>query len=602
MFRREASNLAAMARPHQEERVRHLGRGWGLVWVAPVVLSVACGGATPAAETAEPEAEPEVTSAAAVSAPEMAGPDRRAELAQDSTREQTIRTLLSEYAEAAKHGSGKDEAKAFIERYAGPLAQAYVDGHDALPPELRVQLSTILVSFKDARTVPAHTKALLVYAKSGEGIDEAIWACQAGQRLKDEQFGSALLAVFEAIDMSSDDGHRLSRHLTKAMRNNLSNAWSARLIDLLGAPLVRPERFDDKPGVRRYQNALYWQTTSAELLGEMRASGAVKPLARVLLDLSKQDLHPQAELALASIGKPALGVAHGLLSGDDADLVALAKKARPDVPEAHVYFATQWLTKLRHPSSTSELEAAWESTSNPQSKVLIARALTYFPKNERTLDIFRKTYVSSSLKLTLPAGESALEALVENSPYLFEPKLADWLMDQPGRVRGAGHRKGDVQRALVVAIAQLALESQLKDANKVSQAYGGRTGTPAFERSKAQVTKCKADPKCYAGELAGISGASAEDVQVANKALTMLGVFGTAKERDALIARLSDFTDPRLTEVATRVIGQLTPKADAATLEAVQAEIASAGEPTDPAKRAALTSIRFLLYQLRARA
>ncbi len=575
------------------------------LWASLVGLALwttACGGSTPAPNEATEVQEPTPSSSVGSSSSSYSGgPDRRPELGQDSTRAKTIEALLAEYDQAAQHGSLKDEAKAFIDMYAGPLAQAYVDGHDALPEKLRIALMTKLVSFNDKRTTPAHVKALQVYAQSRTGADEAIWACQAGQRLEDDRLAPALFAVFAAIDMASDDGRRLSRHLMSAMRHNLDASWSARLREYLNAPIERPARFDDKPAVRRYQNALFWQTSAVELLGALRAADAVGAIARVLLDNSKTDVHPEAEIALAAIGKPTLRVAHALLHGSDATLVELAKKARPDVPEAHVYYATQWLIKLRHPSSRAELQAAWNKTRNPQSKVLIARALTYFPSDDDSLAIFRQTYASTALKLTLPAGESALEALVENSPYLFEPKLADWLMKQPGSVRGAGSRKGDLQRALVVAVAQLALESQLKDANKVSQAYGGRTGTPAFERSQAITVKCKQDPACYLGELKANLGPGEENMQVANKTLTMLGVFGTEKERAALVQLLSQMPDPRLTEVTARVIGQLTQKADQATLDAVQAQIDAAGAPTDPAKVAALTSIRFLELQLQAR-
>jgi hypothetical protein len=142
-------------------------------------------------------------------------------LESESTRARTIETLLSEYRAAAAHGSRTETALQFIESYAAPLAKAYVEGHDALDPKLRLALLTQLTSYADARTLPAHIFALQVYAKTSQHVDEAIWACQVAQRLEDPALAEALFEVFERIDLPNRDGRRLSVHLERAMRHNV---------------------------------------------------------------------------------------------------------------------------------------------------------------------------------------------------------------------------------------------------------------------------------------------------------------------------------------------------------------------------------------------
>jgi hypothetical protein len=532
---------------------------------------------------------------------ELASPDRRAALASESTREQTIQTLLEEYVEAAKHGSATPEAKAFIDRYAGPLAEAYAEGHGALGEKLRLDLMTKLVSFKDTRTVPAHSKALQVYADAHTGVDEAIWACQAAQRLTDERLAAPLMLAFDNIDMADDDGRRLGRHLVEAMLNNKSPKWTGRLKARLGEALERPSRFDDTPAVKRFQNRLYWQTSAARLLGELGAADVARDLGRVLVDSSKREVHPDAELALAKLGAPATKLAESLLAGEDAELVALARASRKDLSAAHIYYATEWLSRFGRPSSVTKLHAAWDGTQDAQSRVLIARALTYLPKSEESLERFKKAYAGSSLKLTLPAGESALEALVENAPYFFEPSLTPWLMERAGSVRGVGPRKGDVQRAIVVAVAQLVTPADVAAANKVSQQYGGRTGTPAFDRSAELAGKCQKDAACYMKALLAVGGTSDDDVTVAHKAMTMIGAFGGASERDALIAHLPRLNDVRLTTTAVRAIGHLTgSNASSHLIAALEAGLKARGDLTDPASAAAALPIHLLIYRLRA--
>lgn len=523
------------------------------------------------------------------------------ELASDATRAQAIGALLSEYEDAARNGSQTPEARDFVDRYAEPLAEAYVSGHATLDPKLRLKLITRLVSFHDARTVPAHLQALKAYADTQQFADEAIWACQAAQRLRDDRLSAGLFAVFEAIDMAADDGRRLSRHLREAMLRNPQPSWSARLVEYLKRPLERPAAFNDAEAVRRFQNQLFWLTSSARLLGAVGGAGSERALAEVLLDPSRVDAHPNAELSFVQLGKPSATLAHALLTGSDSDLVARAREARPDLAQAHVFFATEWLIRLRQPSSRAELEAAWDRANDAQAKVLIVRALTYFPKSARSIALFQQTYASARLALTLPAGESALESLVEHSPYFFEPELTGWLMQQPGKIKGTGPRKGDLQWATVVAIGLSMRETDIEAGNAVSQRYGGRSGTPAFEEAAALLRKCKDDLNCYTAEFNGVTGNSDLEVARGRKALVMLGMGGGAEHRDALIAKLSKLRDPRLLHATIRVIDHLSPTSSPALVESVEAAMRARGEAADAAEVAAATELQLLAYRLRAR-
>lgn len=570
-------------------------------WIV-VGVCAACGGAAREPQTPVGDDVPALDDAGSREpTPADNAPDHRAALAEPSTRAGAIRRVLDEYSEAAKHGSSTPEAQRFIERYAGPLAEAYVAGHSSLDEKLRIELVTKLVSFNHPGAVPAHRKALQAYATSRGGTEEAIWACQAAQRMRDERFVEALLDAFDAVDMADDDRHRLGRHLLAAMRNNPSPKYRPKLSARLGEPVERPESFNDQPAVKRYQNQLYWQSSAAQLLGEVGDEAAAKLLARVLLDPEKRDIHPHAEVSLVQLGQDALGVVHGLLSGEAAELVALAKQARPDAPGAAAYYATEWAIRLRHPSTRDELLSAWRKASDAQSKVLFARALTYFPANEAAVGAFKQTFASTQLALTLPAGESALETLAENSPHFYDPELVDWLMTLPGKVRGAGPRVGDVQRTLVVAIGQLAVESQLREADKVSQRYGGRVGTPAYERSEALVRKCSQSSDCYLDALKGLDGPDDADLQVANKALTMIAVFGKDAQRDALVPLLGTVSDPRMSGALARVVGHMSQAPDERLIAAVDAALAQRGAADDPRSAAATMAVRLLSLQLRAR-
>ncbi|HEX2733514.1 MAG TPA: hypothetical protein VHM70_18010 [Polyangiaceae bacterium] len=528
-------------------------------------------------------------------------PDRSAELAADATRERSVLDLLSQFRQVASNGTRTDEAVAFIDRYAEPLTQAYVAGSDSLRDSTRLALLTQLLSYEDPRTVPAHVKALNVYAKTSTRVDEAILACQAATRLPSESFDAPLLAAFDAINMPNKDDRRLSVHLARALRKNADAAWASELALRLTPPIERPVAFNDAPGVKKYQNQVYWQTTASELLGMVGDRTSARALARVLMSKDKMDVHATAELALVELGQPSIEIALSLLNGEDAELVQLSKSAHSELAEPNVYFATEWLTRLAHPNAREPLQDAWERTHNPQSKALIARTLAVLPKSERSIDEFKQTIVSTPISLTLPAGECALESLVEISPYFFDTELVPWLMDRAGKVTGSGSRKFDVQRAFVIAIAELALPNHLDAANKVSQRYGGRFGTPAFDASAALAKKCQSDPTCYGNELGSLSESGEVESVIVSKAGIMLGVIGKPEPRGVVLKRLVDTRDVRVQGAMARVLDHLTPTKDPELIAQLETAVQQAASPAEGADPARVRMLQMSLYRMQAR-
>src|SRR5690606_1113472 len=154
--------------------------------------------------------------------------------------------------------------------------------------------------------------------------------------------------------------------------------WNETFRQVLTEPLVRPERFDDKPALKAFQSGLFRQTIAARLLGESGAPGVTTALLRVLLDGEKSEVHPAAELAITNLAKRAVPELLELLRGE-GELVELARNARKDEKYAHVYFATKWLDLVRLPSTESDLLEAWARTKEPVARTLLIRSLSRLP-------------------------------------------------------------------------------------------------------------------------------------------------------------------------------------------------------------------------------
>lgn len=566
-----------------------------------VALASACGGAAQSADSPNPPVSvdtPESSAKPTVRA--NADPVLLGRLQDASQVEAAVVDLIGQFGAAAANGTGTTEARAFVASYAGPLSDAFVDQYAAISPKTRGSLLNLLLSFDDPRAIPAHQKAIQNYAATGTSPNDAIAACQAAQRMKDDRLANALLTAFQKLDMSDKDGRRFSRHLQAAMLFNASSNWAPVLLTHLAAPIHRPASFSDKAAVKSFQNELFWQTSAAMLLGEMREASAVTPLMAALLDKTKRDVHPHAELALLKLGKPSVGVAEQLLTAADANLVALAKAAEPELAEPQVFFAADLLAKLAPASSRGKLEQAWTKTKDPVSKVLLALALARLPKQASSLEIWKKTTLATQLHTTLPRGESALEALAESAPYWFEPELVPWLNQRVSQAPGKGSRKGDLQRGLVIAISHLLTEPYQKAAHKVAQEFGGRTGTPAFDAASKQLALCGEDPACYAKELnAGAS--SSPEVLLAIKAAVMVGIFGKNEHRDALLGKLGDVRNRTLQEAIVRAIEHLSPQPDAKLLDALAKLSAPPQGQPETVQADTVNPISLGLFRLRMR-
>ena len=448
--------------------------------------------------------------------------------------------MVIAYAEAAKHGSHTESARSFVAQHAATATRVYVDGREQLSPSTRKQLLRTLVSFDSETAVPAFIEAIQQYARTGESVDDAIWACQGVMQRRVPQYGAPLLEAYLALDPGDKDGHRYSRHLAAAMEYQVDAEWVPTLSEELAKPLERPTRFDDTGAVKAFRRALFRQTVAARLLGDLQVQQAVDPLLYVLIDQGKPEIHPAAELSLAKLAEYALPRMLSLLRREDEQLVRLGAQAKPDVGPSHVYFATKWLDLIRHPSIEQELLETWAQTKEPVARTLLVRSLSRLPGSKAGVPALKTTFIETNIKVTLPDGESALETLAQAAVQFFDPTIVPWLMDRAGRVPSVWSRRADVQLALVMAMNALITEEQLKQGQAVAQRYGGKVGLVAFEQARQLVQRCKMEGACYAKALTS----APTDTFAVTKAATMVAVWGGDGSVDGLLEAMKQLEEP----------------------------------------------------------
>jgi len=185
-----------------------------------------------------------------------------------------------------------------------PLSSAYVEQYAALPPTNRVALIELLSLLRDARAEPAFRKAMeefLAGSQRSAGDLDLKHAARAMQELKLEALSQLLLDCFVRFEAHTPSGVETFRALNESVVANARPEWSKRLIAVLERAITLPANANDKEGINRYRDELFWQVTAAETLGMLGEGDAVAPLLRVLQDSSKADVHKTARLALAKI-------------------------------------------------------------------------------------------------------------------------------------------------------------------------------------------------------------------------------------------------------------------------------------------------------------
>jgi hypothetical protein len=321
-----------------------------------------------------------------------------------------------------------------------------------------------------------------------------------------------------------------------------SPGWKTLLIERVGRPLEKPAGASDAAKSTAYENELFWQTTSAEVLGELRDVSATKSLLKVLMDPAKVDVAPAAALGIVAIGKEAVPVLLDVLAGKDAELVELAKSKAADNggnAKGYVAAAAVALGEVGRVEARDALVKALKVADHDANRAALARALTQITPNPDALKAFQAAYEK------LAPGAKARPALLAFSVSFYDPALVPWLLKQ---VKAATGAEADAVRAagLRAAIA-LTKDAQAPAVGQVVDKVGDDRSKEAFRAISPLIGSCDVAIDCYETKLV-----EAQAGTVGAKAAHMLGALGDAKEAERMVHRLADIktADARLATLA----------------------------------------------------
>jgi hypothetical protein len=202
-------------------------------------------------------------------------------------RPTAVKRLMQFFEDAmTRSNKNREDAlvKGLLDKIVEPMAKTYVEGN--LDEKTRIELIKFLADSRDARAKGAWIKACDDFGagKSGVAEDDIRWVAPAMGALKLEEGAPALGAAFVKLQAGTLKGSQAYKNLHDAMLQLKSPSWKAMLLERINRPIDKPAGKDDAAKVTAYQNELFWQTTAAELIGEVRDANATRALLKVVMD------------------------------------------------------------------------------------------------------------------------------------------------------------------------------------------------------------------------------------------------------------------------------------------------------------------------------
>ena len=525
---------------------------------------------------------------------------------------------LGQFFEDAMTRTNKDrehaDVKGLLDKLAVPLTNIYVNNYDLLDENTREELINLLASFRDTRTEPALKKAFEEFGKSGRGGKEIKWASRAVRDMKLKGASADVLAAFKKTKPSTKEG-AYYRDLNEALLAVADPSWTSDLISMVEAefPVVDPQSKDIE-ALKETKDKTYQVITAAQILGELRAAGAVQPLLKVVLDPTKQGAANDAMLALTKIGKPAVDETVKLLQDKSPELADFHKKqiqkvhklAKPPEGEPHVRQAAIVLGAIGHAAAIQPMLAAVSNAKEDGERAVMLSALATLPHTPEVTAAF-KAGLQKMPKSATVGNSSALQALAEPATSFFDSSFVPVLLEK-GR-----ELSDDKVGASLLGLAAIKVmdSSQVSAVGSFIKGLGKADGNlgkhlekiaAGYEGATKLLSACKKDVSCYLTEAQKSDNQSDKNQLIGLKAVYMAGVYGGPGQSGALIDALSNLPKNSLRYAVAQVLDHHFPNGNAEVVKKIEGILQERKDSMDQNKQQADKPLRDLSYRLQARA
>jgi hypothetical protein len=518
-----------------------------------------------------------------------------------ATRVEAVKRLMQFYEDGLnKAGQKRDapEVKALADKIVGPMAKTYTTGD--LDERTRVELLRALAGTRDPAAREAVVKALRDYAAGTATAEEAKQAAGYVKQLKVAEAAGPLYEAYAKTKVADEKARVAAQPLREAMVALADASWKGKLVEAVGRPI--------DPKGPEGRNEVYWQTVASDVLGELKAPEAVRPLFRLVLQPEKREVAPGAVVSLIKIGKGSVGPMVDVLSGKDAEMAQLAKASAGGDPiklDAHLANAAIVLGSVGRAEALPALAGALGKVERDVTRAIIGREVAKLPAGAEGVKALEDAYERIKGPAPIPPqNDPARAVLADAAGQFMDASVVPWLLKQVRESKGEPEERDAVQVALLKTAIKLMKKDQADQVRPAVEAEGTPREKQEFKQAAALLEACGDKVDCYLGKLdaPALAEADAPDSYTGVKAAFMAGVLGTEATRGELVKRLPKMKNAPIKFVMLLAVDHLSPKGDAKAADELQKMYDEGRARDDEALSRANAPMLQIIPRLRARA
>jgi hypothetical protein len=464
------------------------------------------------------------------------------------------------------------------------LARAY--DRALIEPALRTALLRTLVEARAPSARPIAVQIIDRFASGRAQLAEFSLATRYVAENGVKEAGGALMRAFVATHPGDPELAPAFRATRDAMAVIADPAWEPALSAMLARPL--PDG-SDREAKAEAVDLDQRQRAAAELLGQLRAAGAVRPLFAASLLRERPELAEAADTALLRVGKPAVAPLLAVLAGGDP-----GGAGKHSVTLA----AAAALGAIGRPEAGEPVLAALGSAPDDAQRVALAAELPALARGPAAVKALRAAFEGPTGKKAGPRDTRARAALAASVARWMDSSDVPWLLAQVvavKRSKGEPELIDQVQQALLLSAIELAKKEQLASLERAVAGDGDDLTKRRAARAVAVARACGDGAACYQARLDESLRERGEAEMTGVKAAFMLAQSGDRGRAAELAKRVPAIRGPALLEATLMAIDHLCPGGDRALAEGL---LAAAGLPDAPYP----ARLRRAAYRLQARA
>ncbi len=486
-------------------------------------------------------------------------------LDEPAQRVEAIKRLDGMFNQAMGSASTSDKredpaVKKVLDAAVEPLAKTYTTAQ--LDDKTRKELIKSLADMGDPRAAPAFAKAFKDY-EPGKNDEDVKFASQGTTRLAkdskltDQNLVDALWDCFAKFQPSKAKSINLVKDLQTAVKTVKHPSYGPKAVALLSRPISNPE--SPEVGMDELQ---FWQLTAAQIVGDLKFTGAVKPLVTVLMTPTKKALTFPVRLALHKMYVEATPELVKALKGE-GDYQKLAET----YPEkAYLPLIAEPLAYISRPAGRDAILEALASATTDQNRTLLASYLTYFPTEPKLIKAYTDAYakISPSSAIALLGGRNGHAVLAGNASGFFDPSLTDWILKEIASAKGDAADSMPPE-GLPAATKIMTFEQAKAVGDAVAKIPGQAIEKDVYKAAFTVTEKCKKDVGCYFGVLDTPVPSSPPAAKFGHiKAVYMIVENAGADTKAKLGERIERIKDGSVRLALLEAYDHLSPQGDAA--------------------------------------